>query len=212
MFISFVEVERITGKVLGTTILQCLESWGLVPSALRGQFCDGGSNMAAVRSGCRAVVQAQAPKVIYAHSAAHGLNLAVVSACKIQEFQNTELCMGEIATFFILSAKRQRFLEKAVDATFPKFQAKNWKMRAETVGFSALIHVLLWSSWSSSLLCTWVFKSLFLQDSLSVWVQQIGAGIRKRLLKLMAFCINWSLLPFNSALQSYYMFYHASDE
>ncbi len=94
-FISFVEVERITGKVLATTILQCLESWGLSPSDLRGQCYDGGSNMAGVRSRCRAVVQSQALEAIYVHCAAQRLNLAVVSACKIQEFQNTELYMGE---------------------------------------------------------------------------------------------------------------------
>ena len=83
-FISFVEVERITGKVLANTILQCLESWGLSPSDLRGQCYDGGSNMAGVRSGCRAVVQTQAPRAIYVHSAAHRPKLVVVSACKIQ--------------------------------------------------------------------------------------------------------------------------------
>ena len=76
--------------------------------------------MAGVRSGCRAVVQAQAPRAIYVHSAAHRPKLAVASACKLQEFQNTELCMKEIARFFRLSAKRQRFLEKAVDVTFPQ--------------------------------------------------------------------------------------------
>ena len=86
------EVERITGKVLATTILQCLESWGLSPSDLQGQCYKGGSNMAGVWSGCRSVVQAQAPKAIYVYCAAHWLNLAVVSACKIQEFQNTEIC------------------------------------------------------------------------------------------------------------------------
>ena len=68
--------------------------------------------MAGVQSGCRAVVQAQTPKAVYVHSAAHRPNLAVVSACKMQEFQNTELCMGEIARFFRLSVKRQRFLKK----------------------------------------------------------------------------------------------------
>ena len=69
--------------------------------------------MAGVRSGCKAVVQAQSPKAIYIHCAAHRLNLAVVSACKIQAFQNTESCMGEMARFFRMSAKRQRLLEKS---------------------------------------------------------------------------------------------------
>ena len=166
--------------------------------------------MAGVRSGCRAVVQTQAPKAINVDCAAHRLNLAVVLACKIQEFQTTELSMGEKASFFRLSANSSDFLKKLWMSLLRKCQAKTLKMRAEPVGFSALI--LMWYSWSSSLSCTWFFKSLFLQDSLSVWLQQIGAGIRKRLLKLMAFYINWSLLPFYSTLKSYYTFCHASED
>ena len=42
---------------------------------------------------------------IYMHCAAHQLNLAVVSACKIQAFKNTETCIGDIARFFKFSAK-----------------------------------------------------------------------------------------------------------
>ena len=124
-FISFVEVERITRKVLPTTILQCLESCSLSPSDLRSQCYDDGLKMAGERSGRKAVVQAQGPNAIYVLCAAHWLNLALVSACKIQEFQNTELCMGERARLFRLSAKRQRFLEKAADVTFPKKSDKN---------------------------------------------------------------------------------------
>ena len=69
-------------------------------------------DMAGLQSGCRAAVQAHVPKAIYVHCAAHRLNLAVLGL-QIQEFQNTELCMGEIARFFRLSAKWKRFLGKA---------------------------------------------------------------------------------------------------
>ena len=45
---------------------------------------------------------------LYFHCAAHRLNLAVVSACKIQAFKNAEFYVGEIARRFNVSAKRQR--------------------------------------------------------------------------------------------------------
>ena len=76
------EVERITGGDLADTIVRCLGAWGLILSNLRGQCYDGASNMAGSRAGCSTLVQQKAPK------AAHQLNLAVVSACKIQDCRN----------------------------------------------------------------------------------------------------------------------------
>ena len=46
--------------------------------------------MSGARSGCSAVVQQQAAKTAHFHCAAHRLNLAVVSACKIKAFMNVE--------------------------------------------------------------------------------------------------------------------------
>ena len=59
--------------------------------------------MSGARSGCRSIVQQQAPMAMYFHCAAHWLNLAVVSACKIQAFKNVESYIGEIARFFAFS-------------------------------------------------------------------------------------------------------------
>lgn len=103
MFVDFIEVERIIGKALAEVILQHLSEWGLSLADLRGQCYDGASNMAGARSGCRTIIQQQAPKAIYIHCAAHRLNL---SACKIQVFRNCESYIGEIARFFKFSAKR----------------------------------------------------------------------------------------------------------
>ena len=114
VFIDFVEVERITGAALANAILQNLDDWGLSPLDMRGQCYDGAASMSGARSGCKAIVQQSAPKANYIHCAAHQLNLAIVSACKIQAFRNTESCIGEIAKFFHNSAKRQRLLDKAI--------------------------------------------------------------------------------------------------
>ena len=69
MFVDFVEVERITGKVLARTILQWLSTH------IRGQCYDGASNMSGAVSGCKSIVQQVAPLALYFYCAAHRLNL-----------------------------------------------------------------------------------------------------------------------------------------
>ena len=115
VFLEFLGVERITGEVLASSIIQFLRSMGLSLSDLRGQCYDGATNMAGARSGCKAVILREAPKAIYVHCAAHRLNLAVVSACKIQAVKNVDAYIGEIARFFQFSPKRQLLLDKAID-------------------------------------------------------------------------------------------------
>ena len=68
--------------------------------------------MSGAVSGCKSIVQQEAPLALYFHCAAHRLNLAVVSACKIQSFKNaksyvgeTESYVGEIESFFYLLSK-----------------------------------------------------------------------------------------------------------
>ena len=80
VFVDFVVVERITGQVLAQAILHWLSTHGLSPADIRGQCYDGASMSGAV-SGCKTIVQREAPQALYFHCAAHRLNLAVVSAC-----------------------------------------------------------------------------------------------------------------------------------
>ena len=132
VFVDFVEVERITGQVLAQAILQWLSTHGLSPTNLRGQCYDGASNMSGAVSGCKSIVQREAPLALYFHCAAHRLNLAVVSACKIQQFKNAESYVGEIARFFNFSAKRQRALDKAIDVCTTGAKAKKLKDACRT--------------------------------------------------------------------------------
>ena len=75
VFVDFVEVERITGRVLGEAILKWLRDHNIPPADMRGQCYDGASNMAGTRSGVKAVVQEFAPKAMYFHCAAHRFRL-----------------------------------------------------------------------------------------------------------------------------------------
>ena len=88
VFVDFIEVARITGRVLVPSILQWLRVHGLSPSDMRCQCYDGASNMSGARTGCKSTVQHEAPLAMYYHCAAHRLNLTVVSACNIQAFKN----------------------------------------------------------------------------------------------------------------------------
>ena len=132
VFVDFVAVERITGKVLAEAIINCLTAWGLSLRDLRGQCYDGSANMSGAKSGCRAILQQSAPKAVYFHCAAHQLNLAVVAACKIQGFRSTESTIGEIARFFAFSAKRQHFLDKGLEVVTPEAHAKKLKDACRT--------------------------------------------------------------------------------
>ena len=58
------------------------------------------------------------PLALYFHCAARRLNLAVVSACKLQSFKNAESYVGEIARFFHYSPKRQRALDKVIRSLY----------------------------------------------------------------------------------------------
>lgn len=132
VFVDFLEVERITGRVLGEAILKWLRNNDIFPGDMRGQCYDGASNMCGARSGVKSIVQDAAPKAMYYHCAAHRLNLSVVSACKIQAFKNAESYIGEIARFFNFSAKRQRLLDKAIEACDSTPRAKKLKDACRT--------------------------------------------------------------------------------
>ena len=120
-------MERITGEVLGSTIIEWLTNHNLSLSNMRGQCYDGASNMSGARSGCKAIVQQAAPLAQYFHCASHRLNLAVVSASKITALRNAESYIGEISRFFSFSPKRQQLLEKAIDKVDPTPRAMKLK-------------------------------------------------------------------------------------
>lgn len=132
VFVDFLEVERITGLFLGEAITNWLQVHNISPSDMRGQCYDGASNMAGARSGVSSIVQQIAPMAMYFHCAAHRLNLAVVSACHIPAFKNTESYIGEIAKFFSFSAKRQRLLDKSIELSCDTCNARKLKDSCRT--------------------------------------------------------------------------------
>ena len=82
-----------------------ISTHGLFSTDIRGQCYDGASNMSGAVSGYKSIGLQEAPLALYFHCAAHRLNLAVGSACKIQAFKNAESYVGEIASFFLILSK-----------------------------------------------------------------------------------------------------------
>ena len=68
---------------------------GLDVENCRGQGYDGSGNMAGKHIGAAKFVQNNYPKAIYIHCASHRLNLAVASACQLQNILNM---MGTVKT------------------------------------------------------------------------------------------------------------------
>jgi hypothetical protein len=126
-FVDFVSVERITGESIAKAILGKLQDWGLDLKHLRGQSYDGASNMSGAKNGCQALIMEKAPLGFYVHCASHQLNLALVNASNLPEIRNAHSTLGEISRFFGFSPKRQRFLEKVVDASEDKSSATKLK-------------------------------------------------------------------------------------
>ena len=127
VFVDFVDVERITGQVLTKSILEWLSVHGLSSADIRGQCNDGASNMSGAVSGCKSIIEQEAPLALYFHFAAHCLNLAVASACKVQSFKNAVSYVGEIANFFKLLSTRQWALDKAIKICISGAKARKLK-------------------------------------------------------------------------------------
>ncbi|XP_025409762.1 zinc finger MYM-type protein 1-like isoform X3 [Sipha flava] len=60
------------------TIVQKLKEIGLSLEFLRGQGCDGGTNMSGKYHGVQARILNLQPKAIYTHCASHRLNLTLI--------------------------------------------------------------------------------------------------------------------------------------
>ena len=132
VFLEFLEVERITGETLAQCIINFRTGLGLSLSDLRGQCYDGATNMAGAKSGCKTLILREAPKAIYVHCAAHRLNLAIVSACKIQAFKNVEAYIGGFFSF-LQSAKGC-----LIESLITDMDQRSLKMHAGHDGLSAL--------------------------------------------------------------------------
>ncbi len=152
VFVCYRSVERITGKSLADTILSWLDVVGLSPLDTRGQCYDGASNMCGARSGCSTLVRQQAPMATYVRCAAHRLNLAVVSACKIQVLKNAKKCALKILPGSLHSQLKGSISSTKQSIAFSQRQkCWSWRILVEHDGLTLF-------SWSYGLPFTPFFK------------------------------------------------------
>ena len=109
-FLSFIYLERITGKHIADAILSCLKDLDLDIDFLRGQSYDGAANMSGAVSGAQALVRKEAPRALYVHCCAHALNLVISRSCSIVSVRNMVDKIKEVCLFFLNSPKREKTL------------------------------------------------------------------------------------------------------
>ncbi|XP_050500964.1 52 kDa repressor of the inhibitor of the protein kinase-like [Diabrotica virgifera virgifera] len=125
--------ENFTGKGIGTSYLNFLDSSGLNCTYFLGQGYDGARAVSGEFHGAQAVVRERYPLALYSHCAAHSFNLAVSSACNITAIRNCLGTLESIHTFFIYP-KRQNALQDAIneDETLRESRLKKLKKFCKT--------------------------------------------------------------------------------
>uniref|UniRef100_A0A6P7FE29 52 kDa repressor of the inhibitor of the protein kinase-like n=1 Tax=Diabrotica virgifera virgifera TaxID=50390 RepID=A0A6P7FE29_DIAVI len=132
-FLCFITIADFTGKGIGTSYLNFLDSSGLNCTYFLGQGYDGARAVSGEFHGAQAVVRERYPLALYSHCAAHSFNLAVSSACNITAIRNCLGTLESIHTFFIYP-KRQNALQDAIneDETLRESRLKKLKKFCKT--------------------------------------------------------------------------------
>lgn len=113
-FLSFQQLDRITGQCIAEGIVGFLKDVGLQVENIRGQGYDGASNMASERVGVQARIKELAPLATYMHCSGHCLNLVICHSCSLTEVHNVLDRMKKCCRYFLQSPKRNGLLEQVV--------------------------------------------------------------------------------------------------
>ncbi|XP_043655128.1 zinc finger MYM-type protein 1-like [Drosophila teissieri] len=113
-FLCFIPITDFTGKGIGISYLDFLESSGLNCKYFFGQGYDGARAVSGEFHGAQAVIRKTRPLALYSHCAAHTFNLAVSSACNTTAIRNSLGTLENVHTFFVYP-KRQNALQDAIN-------------------------------------------------------------------------------------------------
>ena len=81
-FLTFLPMERITGKSIVDALIGFLDKHGIPLTDMRGQGFDGASNMSS-RAGVQGRILQVAPLASYIHCSGHCLNLVITKSCAV---------------------------------------------------------------------------------------------------------------------------------
>ena len=110
-FLTFVQLERITGEQIATSILR---ENNIPVENMRGQGYDGVSNMSSSRVGVQARIHNEASLATYVHCSGHCLNLAISRSCGLPQVRNVIERLHHCCRFFLNTPKRSGLLELIV--------------------------------------------------------------------------------------------------
>lgn len=114
-FLTFVQLDRITGEQIAESILDFLKESNIPVENMRGQGYDGASNMSSNRVGVQARIREKAPLATYMHCNGHCLNLVISKSCALPQVRNVISRLQQCCRFFLNSPKRSGLLELIVN-------------------------------------------------------------------------------------------------
>ena len=113
-FLTFIPLERTTGKYVAEKVMEFLNSVGLPLGNIRGQGYDGASSMSSENVGLQARIKEISPLATYSHCSNHQLNLVISHSCVLPEVRNVIDRLQHCCRFFLASPKRNGLLELIV--------------------------------------------------------------------------------------------------
>ena len=123
---------KLSGKVIGNTIVKAISSLGLNIQNCVGQGYDGAAVMSSLRVGAASVVLELNKCATYNHCVAHALNLVMVQCSKIPQMRNMIGTVKETINFIKGSPKRFTVFKAAVKHLLPDEDQANLKTLCET--------------------------------------------------------------------------------
>lgn len=106
---------KLTGEILGNTVLKVLKHFSLDPQYCVGVGTDGCSVMLSSIKGAIKTIQSVAKNAARCSCANHALNLAISKSSKVQSIRNSVDLVKEIVSFFNMSAKRNFVLKSVLN-------------------------------------------------------------------------------------------------
>lgn len=152
---------KLTGEILGNTVIKILKEFSLNPDYCIGVGTDGCSVMVSSIRGAVKTIQLIAKNAVHCPCANHALNLAISKSSTVQCMRNNVGLLKEIISFFNMSSKRN-FVLKTVLNGKPQLKSlceTRWVERHDSIMIfkasipqiiEALTNISEWSEQDSS--------------------------------------------------------------
>ena len=133
-FLTFLPMERITGKSVADALIGFLDKHGIPLTDIRGQGYDGASNMSSSHAGVQGRILQVARLASYIHCSGHCLNFVITKSCTVPDIRCALDRLKYCCKFFLNSPKRSGLLEQVVSAKVPDAEKRKplldlWKMQ-----------------------------------------------------------------------------------